>query len=395
MTYLSVRARVTAVASLVVAVVLVLAGLVTVTTVQRQLLDDIDDSTGAISDQVAADLERDPFADVIVVQGDDDTFSQLVDPSGEVVAATANMAGEPAVVAAPGLTTERDLPHDSSRFRVRARAVAGDTLVVGITLEDVDESVGALRRTLLITSPVALALLALLVGYVVGHTLRPVEEAHRRQRQFVADASHELRSPLTRIRTELEVDLTHEASADPWATHRSVLAEAVALQALIDDLLLLARRDAESGASRRVPVDLDDLVLGQVRLRADEGVAFDASGVSGGQVVGDADQLRRVVRNLLDNAGRHARTTVAIELHEEPDGVLLAVTDDGPGIAAADRDRVFERFTRLDDARSAASGGTGLGLAITRDLVEAHGGTVVVDPREGPGTRMVVRLPRA
>ncbi len=268
--------------------------------------------------------------------------------------------------------------------------------MVGATLDDVDESVGALRRTLLTISPIVLAALAALVWFVVGRTLRPVEEANRRQRQFVADASHELRSPLTRIRTELEIDLAHPDRAELAATHRTVLADAIALQALVEDLLHLARSDAGTTALRRDPVDLDDIVLTEVqRVRPSVTVAFDVAGLSGAQVLGDTDQLRRVVRNLLENAVRHARSTVTVEVREEPGEALLAVTDDGPGIPASERERVFERFTRLDDARSARAGGTGLGLAITREIVQRHDGAVAVDPAVGTGTRMVVRLPRA
>ncbi len=270
------------------------------------------------------------------------------------------------------------------------------TLVVGATLDDVDESVGALRRTLLTISPLVLVALAALVWFVVGRTLRPVEEANRRQRQFVADASHELRSPLTRIRTELEIDLAHPDRAELAATQRTVLADAVALQALVEDLLHLARSDAGTAPLRREPVDLDDIVLTEVqRLRAGAAVAFDVAGVSGAQALGDTDQLRRVVRNLLENAVRHARSTVAVEVREEPAAAVLTVTDDGPGIPAGERERVFERFTRLDDARSARAGGTGLGLAITREIVHRHDGTVAVDPTVGTGTRMIVRLPRS
>ena len=390
----SVRGQVTVVASLAVGLVLAVAGLMIVATVEGQLVGDVDDTATTIAREIGAELARGPAPGLLVVRGDEDAFAQLVDPGGRVVAATANVTGQPAVVTTSGISTRKGVPLDPARFRVLARPVEGGLLVVGLTLDDIDESVDALRRTLLVISPIVLALLALLVWYVVGRTLRPVEEAHRRQRKFVADASHELRSPLTRIRTELEVDLAHQDQADPWATHRTVLADTVTLQALVDDLLLLARRDADPSPARRAPVDLDDLVLDEAQPRTRDGITIDVSGVSGGQVLGDVDQLRRVVRNLLDNAVRHARATVTIELDEDGDATVLAIADDGPGIPPDDRERVFERFTRLDDARTRANGGTGLGLAITRDIVEAHGGTVSVDPRHGQGTRMVTRLPR-
>ncbi len=394
----SLRWRVTAVAAAAVAVVLAVAGVVVVETLEGQLIEDVDDVAAAVADELSTVIEVETIPGPLVVRGDDDTFAQLVDGGGRVRASTANLAGLPPVSSstAAGVRTLDDLPHDEARFRVLTRRVDGRSLVVGATLDDVDESVGALRRTLLTISPLVLVALAALVWFVVGRTLRPVEEANRRQRQFVADASHELRSPLTRIRTELEIDLAHPDRAELAATQRTVLADAVALQALVEDLLHLARSDAGTAPLRREPVDLDDIVLTEVqRLRAGAAVAFDVAGVSGAQALGDTDQLRRVVRNLLENAVRHARSTVAVEVREEPAAAVLTVTDDGPGIPAGERERVFERFTRLDDARSARAGGTGLGLAITREIVHRHDGTVAVDPTVGTGTRMIVRLPRS
>lgn len=391
----SIRARVTGVASVAVALVLGVTGIVTVARLQHQLIDDLDGAAATIAADLVRAMGSGPPPNVLVAAGDDDTWAQLVDGAGRVQSSTTNVAGEEAVVAIPGLSTRRGLPHDAARFRVLARPVDGGLLIVGVTLDDVDDSVDALRLTLLLISPIVLLVLAALVWLVVGRTLRPVELAHQRQRRFVADASHELRSPLTRIRAELEVDLAHPDGVDPWATHRTVLADAIALQALVDDLLLLARTDAGQVQPPRTVVDLDDLVLAELRAQGREGVALDVSRVSGGQVLGRAEELRRVVRNLLDNAVRHATTTVTIELREVDEETVLSVADDGPGIPPDQRARVFERFARLDDARAAHGGGTGLGLAITRDIVEAHGGSVVVDPDGGPGTRMVVRLPRA
>ena len=221
-----------------------------------------------------------------------------------------------------------------------------------------------------------------------------VEVAVRRQQTFVADASHELRSPLTRIRSEIEVDLAHPDRADLAATHRSVLEETTALERLVADLLHLARSDATAGELRREAVDLDDIVLSEVRrLRASGGLDVDAGGVTAAQIHGDRDQLARLVRNLLDNAARHASRTVTISLAEHGGDAVLVVDDDGPGIPLDHHDRVFERFTRLDDARTQSSGGTGLGLAICRDIVRRHGGTVAIDPDHAPGARFVVSIP--
>jgi signal transduction histidine kinase len=224
-----------------------------------------------------------------------------------------------------------------------------------------------------------------------------IEDAARRQQRFVADASHELRSPLARIRTELEVDLAHPAGADPAATTRSVLSETIGMQALVDDLLVLARQDAGAAPARpAVAVDLDELVAEQVRrLRAEGPARVDAARVSAAQVTGDAGGLRRALGNVVDNAARHATSLVTITLAEQGASAVLSVADDGPGIPAARRDEVFERFARLDGARSASTGGTGLGLAIARAIVIDHGGTIAVDPDHRPGARVVITLPLA
>ena len=160
-------------------------------------------------------------------------------------------------------------------------------LIVGVALDDVDASIAALIRSLLLTAPVALAALAAVVWWVVGRTLRPVEAANRRQQRFVADASHELRGPLARIRSELEVDLAHPDGSDPWRTHRSVLDEIERLQQLVDDLLQLARSDGIAPATPSV-VDLDDVVLAEAeRIRARGQLRVDLSQLSAAQLEGD------------------------------------------------------------------------------------------------------------
>ena len=171
-----------------------------------------------------------------------------------------------------------------------------------------------------------------------------------------------------------------------------MLAQAVVLQRLVEDLLLLARGDSGALRQGRVgPVDLDEVVLDVLRERADSRV--DASGVAPVQVPGDPEQLHRAVRNLVDNAVRHARNRIEVTLTPCADDAVLTVSDDGPGVAAEHAERVFERFTRLDDARVAAEGGVGLGLAIARDIAERHGGTLVVSADGPPGARFVLRMP--
>jgi signal transduction histidine kinase len=130
-----------------------------------------------------------------------------------------------------------------------------------------------------------------------------------------------------------------------------------------------------------------------IRVRAR--VAVDLHGVEGGRVLGDPNSLRRLVVNLLDNAERHAGSRIEVTLHQLDHHVELTVADDGPGIPSADRERIFERFARIDEARSRDRGGTGLGLAIARDIAVSHGGSIDVTNRTGGGARFVARLPAA
>ena len=229
----------------------------------------------------------------------------------------------------------------------------------------------------------------------VNETLARLETGTERQRQFVSDASHELRSPLAALLAQVDVARARPASADWQAVSRAVMEEGARLSAIIDDLLLLARSDEGHLRPGRDAVDVDELVFAEGRrLRSQQRVTVDLRRVGAGRVTGDPGQLQRVVRNLADNAERHAATTVAFEVARHDGWVELAVVDDGPGIPRHQRRHVFERFARLDSARDRPSGGTGLGLAIVGDVVAAHGGTVEVAD-SAAGARFVVRLPAA
>ena len=218
-----------------------------------------------------------------------------------------------------------------------------------------------------------------------------LEAASRRQREFVADASHELRSPLAAFRTQLEVALEHPGDADWTAIAEELLADSDRMERIVGDLLYLARTDALPPEPSATLVDLDDIVLDEVnRLRSHAGVQIDTSQVSAAPVRGSGEELRRLIRNLLDNAVRHARSSVRVELVTNGDEVVLAVEDDGPGVPSEQRQRIFERFVRLDAARS-TDGGTGLGLAIVQAITVRHSGEVSLEPSAG-GARLVVRL---
>jgi len=449
------RKRITTLATVVVIAVLVVASIALVVSERRVLTNNLDESIGARVDEIEELVKEGRVPPTLTGLGEDDAVGQVI-VGGKVVATSANVAGKGPVAAPPtehqSLRTVTGLPHDEAAFRLLSRRVTrtepsagtgaalhdGEAVIhVAGTLGDINDSTRILARSLSVVVPIVALLLAALIWWLVGRTLRPVEairaevadiggsglhrrvpvppgddeiarlaltmntmlervdDAAQRQARFVADASHELRSPLTRIRSELEVDLASAEDADLGATHRSILQETLGLQRLLEDLLQLARTDAGAPpAASWSRVDLDDIVLGLARrLRADRGVAVDIAGVEAVQVIGREAQLARAVGNLADNAARHAARMVTLTLVERDHMAVLSVGDDGPGIPPEDRERMFERFTRLDDARTATTGGAGLGLAITRDIVERHGGTVTVDSDHHPGARFVVTLP--
>ncbi len=438
------RKKITALATLAVIAVLIAASVGLVASQRRLLIANLDESIGTRVDEIEALVQTGRVPPTITGLGEDDTVAQVV-VGGTVIATSANVAGKGPVAAEPSrrqkLRTVTGLPHDDAAFRLLSRRVEGTdgpaVIHVAGILDDIHDSTTVLATSLSVAVPAVALLLAALIWWLVGRTLRPVEairsevagiggsdldrrvpvptgddeiarlartmntmlervdDAAQRQARFVADASHELRSPLTRIRSELEVDLAHAEGADLAATHRSILEETVGLQHLVEDLLQLARTDAGAApAAARSRVDLDDIVLGLARrLRAAGRVRVDIAGVAAVQVTGHAAQLTRAVGNLADNAARHATSTVTLTLTQRDQSAVLAVSDDGPGIPPEDQERIFDRFTRLDDARTAATGGAGLGLAIARDIVERHGGTLALDPDHHPGARFVVTLP--
>ncbi|GGV14748.1 two-component sensor histidine kinase [Actinomadura cremea] len=232
-----------------------------------------------------------------------------------------------------------------------------------------------------------------LLAESVNATLDRLEKAVARQRAFVSDVSHELRSPLTGLRMELELALSDPEGTDLTETLRALLANTDRVAAVADDLLALARLEAD-GDFQRDPVDLAELTDQEVlrRPRHSRVTVFSEGPVS---VHGGRGELARLLSNLLDNADRHAFGEVTVVVRGEPGAAVLEVIDDGPGVALEDRERVFERFTRLAEGRHRDAGGTGLGLAISRDIAEAHGGTLVLTDRTDgrEGARFVLRLP--
>jgi signal transduction histidine kinase len=222
-----------------------------------------------------------------------------------------------------------------------------------------------------------------------NETLAALETSVERQRRFVADASHELRSPIASLRTQLEVGAAHPELLDV----DGAVADTVRLQELAAGLLLLARLDAgeRPGEAR---VDLATLAGEELSQRPAGRVAV-RTHLEPVEVAGSRSQLARVVGNLLDNAQRHARSRVDVAVRAEGPWAVVEVVDDGAGVPEAERERIFQRFVRLDDARARDDGGAGLGLAIARDVAVRHGGALTVRSSPAGGALFELRLPVA
>jgi signal transduction histidine kinase len=441
---LGVRLRSALAAAVVVAVTSLLVGGVLLVVARGILLDNINTAADDRASQIVASLKGggSDLTTLLRPSARDRTVVQVLDASGAVVAASDALAGQAPMsplrpAADERLRDQRELLDEPFRIvALGATTPAGSrTVLVGESLDAVDDAAGAIVVALLLGLP----LLGLVVGgatfQFVGRTLRPVEamraqaalitsrNLHERlpvpaaadevaalastmntmldrieaasaaQRRFVGDASHELRSPLATV--QANADLLEQASLDEPAARSvgRIRSESARMARLVDDLLLLARADDNAQRHRRQDVDLDDILyiererLGLEHPRLNVRANFEPV-----RVVGDADGLLRVVRNLIDNAARHAAHTVTISVGARDGTAEIVIGNDGPPIPPADRERVFGRFVRLDDSRSRTDGGSGLGLAIARDIVIAHGGTLTVDDLDR-GAAMRIRIP--
>lgn len=230
----------------------------------------------------------------------------------------------------------------------------------------------------------------------INTTLQRLDNATAQQRRFVADAAHELRSPLTTLLASLEVALAYPERTDWPAAAGTAARQTRRLQALAEDLLLLARLDTRTSTASTESVDLTVLAcrLTEQYPLTERPLTLTCDSTAPAHAHGNLDACERLLRNLIDNAARHAAHRIQITVRNQDDWVVLTVHDDGPGVPPEDAERVFERFVRLDDARSRDHGGTGLGLAIARDLAHRHGGTLVLTPRT-LGACFELRLPLA
>ena len=435
----TIRAITTAVATIVVAIALVFGAAALIAALRRTMVDEVAEAARAQASDVVRQLEAGQ-PPLLEVAGADEQLIQVMTPAGAVVSASPNMAGRPAVARlAPGQSTQVVTPLDDDEFvAVAEGAQTPDGLRIVLAaraLVDVFDATTVVTRLLIIGLPLLVAVVVLTTWFAVGRVLAPVEairrevdevsaaQLHRRvpqpkrddeigrlaatmnrmlerlesarnsQRRFVSDASHELRAPITTIRQHAEVALAHPERTTASELAEVVLAEQQRMQRLVEDLLLLARADERVPLAREA-VDLDDLAFEEGhRLRSTTSKRVDTSGVSAARLQGDADALRRMFRNVGENAARHSSERVDITLVERGSEVVLTVDDDGPGIPAAEREKVLRRFVRLDEARSRDEGGSGLGLAIVDEVVRAHGGSVSIEQSPLGGARIRITLP--
>lgn len=441
----SVRIRVTVMATVVVAIAFAAGGVGLVLLLERSLEQGGDAADSARVRDLAALVRADGLPTAIRATGEED-FAQVVGPGGEAVASSPGLGervflGSPRSSGAKPSVRTVDVVDAGERepFRVwtsRVGTPEGTFFVhVGSSLEAAREAKTTLRAFLLAGLPPLTVLLAVGAWLAVGRALRPVEAiraevadvsaaaldrrvpvpagddeiarlartmngmldrleaASHRQRAFVADASHELQSPLTALRAELEVTSSHPDRVAWRQTVGDLLADVGRMEQLVRDLLFLASKDEAGWAPASSEVDLDVVVLEEAaRLRMAASVSVDTSGVSAAPLRGSSEQLTRLVRNLLENATRHARTAVRVGLRTHDGMVRLVVDDDGPGVPVALREQVFGRFVRVDAARGRSSGGAGLGLAIVREIAHRHGGSVSIGDSDWGGARLVVVL---
>ncbi|NMO03649.1 HAMP domain-containing protein [Gordonia sp. TBRC 11910] len=421
---------------------LLFAAILILVTLHQLLLRAADAATHARAAQIGQVLSTEGLRGVdapLLATAHNVTLIQVIDSHGVIQLTNDERFGRP--MARPMPPGERSTLHGThgdatdEEFQATALGVASPqgpmTVVVGAAESPINWTVLIVAILCCIVFPVIVILMAVLTHHFVGRTLRPVmaivhrvgditggdldqrvpvpntddeiatlartmnamldriESARAQQLQFVGDASHELNSPLTTLVGLLDLARTKNTAIEPATIETVMLPDALRLQQMVADLLLLARAD-ERGVPLRVgDVDLDDIVSAEAtRLAALSPHTVEAHIVAA-RVRGDGEKLTRALRNIADNAGRHAMSTVtftmAVDSHDAT--VTITVTDDGDGIPDDDKHRVTERFVRLESARDRGSGGSGLGLAIVAEIVRAHhGGILIADAPEGGAT---------
>lgn len=343
-----------------------------------------------------------------------DTFFLVLDPAGTVVANPTGVAlpGLPdaaAVAAAETTGTDlRTVDAGGTRVRLLTSAIVEEGTTVGwlqagTALTVHDRQTQALLLAIVLVAVVGLVGAAVATTWITGRALVPIRAAFATERRFVADASHEIRTPAAIIRSSAEI-LQREGLVEPGGRPlvEDIVGEADRLGGLVEDLLALASSEEAALAVEMAPLDLAGLAATAVRragpLAAQQGVVLmgPADGIAPIPVDGDEDRLLQVLLILMDNAFRHSSPggTVTVGATRTLAGLgRVEVVDQGPGVPAAMREKIFEPFARLPRSRSGSDAGSGLGLAIARRLVELHDGTLRVEDAPGGGARFVLDLP--
>ena len=439
------RIRVAAVACVTVGVALTIGAVLLVAMLRGRLDHAATTAASLRAHDIAALAAAGSLPRQLALPGEETAFVQVIDPAGLVVASTENINGELAISAARPtdantLTLTIPIPPlDQRSMRVvvvNATTDAGTlTVYAGENLGNAQRTTTAIVTVLSIGLPILLLIVAGVTWWAVGRTLRPVRDItstmadittsdlHRRvevpsardeirqlattvndtlarldvsveqQRQFVADASHELRGPLAALRADLEISITHPERSAWQSVARDTLGDVERLQQLTDDLLVLARIDNELPQPRH-PLDLTVIVVEALQAVRRQDIQLTTLGLDTAAIIdGDEFQLRRMVRNLVHNAEEHATSQVNVMLQSTTGIIRLTVADDGPGIPPGDRQQIFERFVRLDTARTRDFGGTGLGLAIVHDVVTNHHGAISISDTYPQGATFIVDLP--
>jgi signal transduction histidine kinase len=428
----SVRSRATIGASLILAGALVIGAFAASNLLRRTLASDAESQLVDRVDEVQDLIDKRLLTRVLAPTGREVGQVQILDANDSVVAVTPGLAATARldVIDAPEVGEQTTATVDGGsiggipgqQYRMVARtveSVAGPLTIYAVTsLDSADRAERDLRNSLIIGVPLLVALAAFVIYRVVARALAPVdamraevdrieatdltgrveagssddeianlgltlnrmldrlETESRRQQLFAAAASHELRSPLSTIRTELEVGLAYPDRAEWTKVAEDSLIEVARLEDLTRDLRMLTRSRSMQ-ASAAVPIELSEVVAAEVALRRPEREIHYETSLAPAPITADPDAVVRVVRNLFDNAERHAASEIRVEVSHDHTGIVLAVANDGPSIPEEDRERIFEPFMRLDEARSLDIGGSGLGLAIARSIMTALGGSIV------------------
>ena len=444
-----VRTRLTVVATVLVAIALAVAALIMVFALHHILARSADSATSARAHQIAGILTNEGLAGIepsLLTTAQNVAVIQIVDSTGAIRVSNNQKYDRPLsppLVGGEQTTLPSAYAENGSEETYQTSAVGVNTpdgvltVMVGAAIRPINATVLIVAVLCSVVFPLIVAVMAVLTYYFVGRVLRPVEAIRRRvaditggdltqrvpvpatgdeiatlaatmnemlgriedargqQLRFVNDASHELNSPLTTLVGLLDLARVKGQPIDPDTIDAVMMPEAIRLQTMVADLLLLARADESGVPLRRTNVNLDEIVSSEVaRLEATTDLTIDVA-IIPVRLSGDAEKLSRALRNIADNAARHTRDTLSFAMTYDPDEgeATIAVSDNGPGIPDPDKTRVLERFVRLDSSRERASGGSGLGLSIATEIIRAHNGTMIVTDSDDGGATIGFTLP--